>query len=109
MPKDVILSQVYFARIQAIEALHMLGRGERVSAEHLRQLSTDLDAASLRYGRASTATIYSAFAALLRILLALSEWRRAVIEAAQDGDRFLRSAIERYRLWIKEFGEKAEV
>ncbi len=109
MPKDVILSQVYFARIEAVETLHKLGRGESVSGEHLRQLCADLDEASLRYGRASTATIYGAFAGLLRILQALSEWRQAVIEAVQDGDRFLRSAIERYRLWIKEFSGTAEV
>lgn len=106
MQRDAILSQVFFARIQAVEALRKLGGGEVVSAELLRQICTELDDASLRYGRASTATIYGAFSALLRIVLSLAEWRQAVLNAVPDGDRFLRSAVERHRLWLKEFGEK---
>lgn len=106
MQRDVILSQVFFARIQAVEVLRKLGDGEIVSAELLRQICTELDDASLRYGQASTATVYGAFSALLRIVLALAEWRQAVLDAAPDGDRFLRSAVERHRLWLKEFGDK---
>ena len=55
MRKDAILSQVFSARIQAVDALSRLGRGEAVSAESLQQMSAELDDASLRYGRAATA------------------------------------------------------
>lgn len=108
MRKDVILSQVFFARIQAAEALLKLGHGEVVGVESLRQVGTALDDASLRYGRAATATAYSAFAGLLRIVSTLVEWRNSVLDASEGGERLLRSAIERYRLWCNEYGVKLE-
>jgi hypothetical protein len=108
MRKDVILSRVFFARIEAVEALRKLGGGEHVAGDAIRQISVALDDASLRYGRAATATVYGAFAALLRIVSTLADWRQAVLDASEGGDRLSRSAIERYRLWLKEYGEKSE-
>ncbi|CAN7660298.1 hypothetical protein [Variovorax paradoxus] len=108
MRKDVILSRVFFARIEAVEALRKLSDGEYVAGDAVRQISGALDDASLQYGRAATATVYGALAALLRIISTLVDWRQAVLDASEGGDRLLRSAVERYRLWLKEYEEKAE-
>lgn len=108
MRKDAILSQVFSARIHAVDALAKLGRGEAVSGESLQQMSAELDDASLRYGRAATATAYAAFAGLLRIVSTLIEWRQSLLDASEGSERLLRSVIERYRLWSNEYGEKAE-
>lgn len=108
MRQDAILSQVFFARIEAVDALGRLGNGGAVEAETLRQISAALDGASLQYGRAATATAYGAFAGLLRIVSTLAEWRQSVLDATEGGDRLLRSAIERHRLWVNEYGERSE-
>ncbi|MBN9203068.1 hypothetical protein [Methylibium petroleiphilum] len=108
MRKDAILSQVFFARIEAIDALGSLAKGEAVEAETLRQISAALDGASIQYGRAATATAYGAFAGLLRIVSTLAEWRQSVLDATEGGDRLLRSALERHRLWVSEYGERPE-
>lgn len=108
MRKDAILSQVFSARIQAVDALSRLGRGEPVDAGSLREASAALDDASLRYGRAAIATAYAAFAGLLRIVSTLVEWRQAVLDASEGSERLLRSTIERYRLWCNEYGDKSE-
>ncbi len=105
MRKDVVLSQVFFSRIQAVDALRSISVGGPCDAEALREVGAALDDASLKYGRATTATAYGALAALLRIVASLVEWRQAVLDAAEGADRFLRSASERYRLWLKEYGE----
>ena len=107
MRKDAILSQVFSARIQAVDALSRLGRSEPVSAESLQHISADLDDASLRYGRAATATAYAALAGLLRIVSTLTEWRQSILDASDASERLLRSVIERHRLWDSEYGEKA--
>lgn len=80
MRNDAILSQVFFARIQAVDALVRIGRGEPVDTELLKQTSAELDGASLQYGRAATATAYGAFAGLLRITSTLVEWRQAILD-----------------------------
>lgn len=108
MQKDAILSQVFFARILAVDALIKIGSGQTVDAELLKQTSAALDSASLQYGRAATATAYSAFAGLLRIVSTLVEWRQEILDAAEGSERFLRSAIERYRLWRNEYDGKLE-
>lgn len=108
MRKDAILSQVFSARIQAVDALCRLGRGEVVSAESLQQMSAELDDASLRYGRVATATAYAAFAGLLRIVSTLIQWRQSILDASEGSERLLKSVIERYRLWSNEYGERAE-
>lgn len=108
MRKDAILSQAFSARIKAVDALFRLGRGEAVSAESLQQVSAELDDASLRYGRAATATAYAAFAGLLRIVSTLIEWRQSILDASEGSGRLLRSVIERYRLWSNEYRERVE-
>ena len=106
MRKDAILSEVFFARIKAVEALMRMGKSNPPTAGDLRDLAAELDSLSLRYGHASTASAYAALADLLRIVSTLVEWRAAVLDALPDADRFVRSAKERYLLWLKEYGDK---
>lgn len=107
MQADVVLSQAFYSRIRAVEALRTLGAGASVEPEVLRAISAELDEASLRYGRAATATTYSALAGLLRLVASLVEWREGVLAASDGVERFLRSAFERYRMWRHEYGEQA--
>ncbi|WP_235442985.1 hypothetical protein [Caballeronia mineralivorans] len=102
----MILSAVYPARIKAIKALLRIAQGDYPHAAELTTASSELDQASLSYGRASTAVAYAGLAGLLRIVSTLVEWRGAVLDAAPDADRFARSARERYRQWNKEYGDK---
>lgn len=106
MQADAVLSQAFFSRIRAVEALRILGAGSSFEPEDLRAICTELDEASLRYGRATTATTYSALAGLLRLVTSLAEWREGVLAASDGVERFLRSALERYRLWHNEYGEQ---
>lgn len=107
MQADVVLSQAFYTRIRAVEALRTLGAGNSVKPEVLRTISAELDEASLRYGRAATATTYSALAGLLRLVAGLADWREGVLAAGEGVERFSRSAFERYRIWQNEYGEQA--
>lgn len=104
-----VLSQAFPTRISAVEALVQAIQTRTSNAEQLRQVASHLDRTGLLYGKASTASIYAAFAELLRIVALLVEWRAGVLEAAQDSDRFLRAAKEQYRLWLTEYGVAAPV
>lgn len=106
MQADVVLSQAFYSRIRAVEALTSLGAGNSVDPEILRAISAELDEASLRYGRAINGTTYSALAGLLRLVASLAEWREGVLAASEGVERFLRSAFERYRMWQNEYGEQ---
>lgn len=107
MQADVVLSRAFYSRIRAVEALRTLGAGNAVEPEVLRAISAELDEASLRYGRAATATTYSALAGLLRLVASLVEWKEGVLAACDGVERFSRSAFERYRMWRHEYGEQA--
>ncbi len=104
MRKDAILSEVFFVRIKTVEALLRNSSPNSSNAAELKELGSELDGLSLRYGRASITTAYAAFAGVVRIVSTLVEWRAAVLEALPDADRFLRSVKERYRLWKQEYG-----
>jgi hypothetical protein len=105
MRSGAILSGVFAARIEAVEALLAATDRGVDNSGHLRQLATALDEATTRYGDVSVAVAYSAFASLVRTLAMLVEWRAAVQGAAIDADRFLRSARILHRAWLEEYGE----
>jgi hypothetical protein len=67
-------------------------------------LAVSFDSASTALSRAAAATAYNAFGGILRIVHVLTHWRRAVLEAEPDADRYLRSARERHRLWLDDYG-----
>ncbi len=105
MRSGAILSGVFAARIEAVEALLAATDRGVDNSGHLRQLATALDEATTRYGDVSVALAYSAFASIVRTLAMLVEWRAAVQGAAIDADRFLRSARILHRAWLEEYGE----
>ena len=109
MQKSAILSQVFPARIEAVEALSAAAKVRNNNAKQLRDAASKLDEFGPRYGRASTATVYAAFAELLRSVAMLVEWRDAVLNAATEADRFLRSAKARHRQWQQEYEKNESV
>lgn len=91
-----ILSEVYSARIQAIEALTQAQAGPSAAQViALAEAVKAVDNASQAYGDATTRRVYEVFAELVRVAGFLCEWKLAIVEATPDGDRFLRAAKER--------------
>lgn len=103
MRHGVILSEAYSARIRAIEALRAATEARVNNAQAMRNAADDLDAASISCDYSVAASSYSALAGLLRITAMLVEWRGGIFDAAQDADRFLRSAKAQYKLWLEEY------
>lgn len=62
-----------------------------------------MDSLSITFLSTAAAKSYSALAALLRIIETLARWRTAVLDAEAEADRFLRSAKERFDLWLREY------
>ena len=56
MRKDAILSEVFFVRIKTVEALLRNSSPNSSNAAELKELGSELDGLSLRYGRASINT-----------------------------------------------------
>jgi hypothetical protein len=108
MRNVAILSGVYAARIDAVGALLAAADRRVANGAGLRTLANALDDLTTRYGDARVAVAYSAFASLMRTLAMLVDWRAAVLEAAVDADRFLRSGRELHRAWVEEYGEREE-
>ena len=103
MRHGVILSEAFSARIQAIKALRAATEARVNNAQTMRNAADGLDAASISCDYSVAASSYGALAGLLRITAMLVEWRSAIFEAAQDADRFLRSAKAQYKLWLAEY------
>ncbi|HEY6093783.1 MAG TPA: hypothetical protein VIU93_02410 [Gallionellaceae bacterium] len=103
MRHGVIFSEAFSARIRAIEALRTATEARVNNAQAMRNAADDLDAASISCDYGVAAASYGALAGLLRITSMLVEWRGAILDAAQDADRFLRSAKAQYRLWLEEY------
>lgn len=103
MKNSIVFFQAYPARIGAIEALIEARSLHKKNADRLRDAANSLDATGPLYGRASAAAVYGAFADLLRLVALLVEWRKAVLDAEMDADRFLRAAKARYGQWLKEY------
>lgn len=68
-----------------------------------------MDSLSITFSSTAAAKSYSALAALLRIIETLARWRVAVLDAEADADRFLRSAKERFDLWLEEYRGTAAI
>jgi hypothetical protein len=109
MRNGAILSGVYAARIDTVEALLAAADRRVANGARLRTLASALDELTTRYGDAGVSVAYSALASLMRTLAMLVEWRAAVLGAAVDADRFLRSGRELHRAWLEEYAEREEV
>ena len=108
MRNGAILSGVYAARIEAVEALLTAADRRVANGARLRTLARTLDELTTRYGDAKVAVAYSASASLMRTLAMLVDWRAAVLGAKIDADRFLRSGRELHRAWLDEYAERDE-
>jgi len=89
-------------RLQAVEALAAIAQGHWPPHD-LKLLAVALDSVSVNLSSAAAATAYNAFSGIVRIFDMLAHWRRAVLDAEPDADRFLRSARERHRLWLDDY------
>jgi hypothetical protein len=102
----VVLGETFEARLQAADLLRAAAQRTGGDPEGLRTASAALDEASARFADAQIAVAYSAFAELVRIAAFLVEWRKAVLDATADGDRFLRAARLRLEAWRDEYSER---
>lgn len=109
MKNEAVLYLTYSARIGAVEALLQAANARSNNATQMRDAADSLDGVGPLYGRASTAAVYGAFAELLRCVALLVEWRKAILDAEVEADRFLRGAKERYRRWQQEFSHIASM
>lgn len=91
------------ARIDAVAALRAAADPRTGEAGALRAAAARLDEASPDIEHIATAVCYTGFAELLRICADVVDWRRAVLDAAPDADRFLRAAKAKRMLWLEEY------
>lgn len=87
-----------------MEALAAIADGQWPPHD-LKALGVALDSASMALSSAAAATAYNALGGIVRIFDMLANWRRAVLDAEPDADRYLRSARERHRLWLDDYGQ----
>lgn len=99
---DEILSAVYAARIEAVEALRETAPTSQHNGARLKQAADELELSAALYEDAPVGAIYLNFAQLLRVAKLFVEWRRAVLNAEADTQRFLTAAKERIQSWLKE-------
>jgi hypothetical protein len=95
----LVFPAVYSPRLAAVQALRATENVAAADGTKLRDAASELDHAAKLYGRAECASEYGALAELLRIIALLVEWRKAVLNAEPDSERFLRGAKERYKGW----------
>lgn len=100
--RRLIHSDPFSARLQASQTLQALSKNE-VPPHDLKMVAEQLDSLSITFSSTAAAKSYGALAALLRILDTLARWRKAILDAEVDADRFLRSARERFNLWLEEY------
>jgi hypothetical protein len=104
----LILSDTYAGRLEAFDLLAAAGRARDGDSQALRQVAGTLDGASARFADAKVGVAFAAFADLVRIAALLVDWRRDVLEAKSDPERFKRGALERLALWRTEYENRPE-
>lgn len=102
------LSDPFSARRDVVQALWATAHDDQTKHD-LIQIAVDLDTISVMLSSGTAASAYAALAGLIRVVDPLLEWRRAVLAAQPEADRFLRSAQERYRLWLDEYRDNPAV
>lgn len=94
-----IHSEVFSARIDAIDALRAAALGHDESYVRLYDVAEKLRAVSQLYGIAPNAKIYSAFAELVHSVGMAAEWADSVLKAKPDTSRFVIAVRERSKAW----------
>src|ERR1035437_2137245 len=98
-----IHSEVYSTRIEAVQALRDVAKGSPGHSARLTKAAEDLRVASLSYGSAPNAALYTALAELMQIVVLLADWRAGVLNAEVDTGRFLTAAKARAQSWIEQY------
>jgi hypothetical protein len=98
-----VLSSAFKSRIDANKLLLAASNVNDAGTSELRTAADDLDLISGVIDFAGTAGSYAAMADVLRIAASLIDWRRGVVNAELEADRFLRAAKERCKIWRGEF------
>lgn len=104
----LILIETFPERLESVRLLAAAGSSSGGDPAALRQVASNLDAASTRFTDAKIGAAYAAYADLVRVAAMLVEWRRASLDAEIDPDRFKRGVLERLSIWRTENGERAE-
>ena len=107
MARRADFHQAFAIRLAGLESLIAAREARFIDADRLRREADAIDAIAPHYDRTATGVAYTAYAELLRISALLVQWRSAVLTGETDGDRFLRAAKERQRIWKGE-GIKSE-
>jgi hypothetical protein len=102
-----IHSEAYSARIEAVDALRAAGPEAQSDATRLFGAADKLKIIASLYGDAPNATVYAAFSDLVRIVGLTVEWRKTVLDAGADAQRFLTAAKERSSAWLAEYNARA--
>lgn len=104
----LVLPETYIIRMDSFEILKKATNARFRDSVEIRRISGNLDDASSRFADEKIAVTFAAFADLLRIVALLVEWRRAVIDAEPEPDRFRRGAMEQLTLWKSDYGTRPE-
>jgi len=104
MRKKIILNN-FPARRNIVKALWEISKNKNPELD-LKKIASELESLSLLFLDTNTANAYAALADLTRIIDTLLQWRISILEAKIDADRFIRSARERYSLWVSEYKDK---
>src|SRR5215203_4723041 len=104
-----IHSEVYSARIEALEALNLVAKGTPGHEVRLYKAAEAVRDSADLYGSAPNATLFTALSELLEQVALLADWRGAVLAAASDSDRFRKAASLRAQTWIEANKEVASL
>lgn len=105
----MILSETYVGRLEAFDQLVAASGTRDGDTNALRRAAGALDGVSTRFEEERLSLPFSALADLVRIAALLVDWRRGVLEAEPDSERFKRGALERLALWRTEYGARPEI
>jgi hypothetical protein len=104
---EEILSEAFSARVESVEALRAVGSNAQSDPARLYSAADRLKLTSAIYGHAPNAVVYAAYSDLLRIVGLTVEWRKNVLNAGADAQRFLTAAKERATAWLAEHNGNA--
>lgn len=99
---EEILSAAFPARADTVEALREVALGGERDGSRLQTAAKELCAAALLYGNAPNGALYAAYGDLAHCVSLLVEWRSAVLNAAQEAQRFHTAARERSALLFED-------
>lgn len=106
MRSSVTLSGAFGARIDAVAALTaVIASPPDAKLPDLTPVAEALKARAEHFGEADAGTTYAGYADLVSICALLLRWRTSLLDAEMGAERHLRSARERYRIWLARYAD----